>query len=38
VVQAESLYDARGRVSLELVDATPAEAERGMAMLKSLVG
>ncbi len=27
----------RGRVYLELADATPAEAERGMAMLKKLV-
>ena len=38
VVQTESFYDARGRVYLELADATPAEAERGMAMLKKLVG
>ena len=27
-----------GRVYLELADATPAEAERGMAMLKKVVG
>jgi hypothetical protein len=37
-VQTESFYDARGRVYLELADATPAEAERGMALLKKLVG
>ena len=37
IVQTESFYDARGRVYLELADATPAEAERGMAMLKKLV-
>ena len=28
IVQTESFYDARGRVYLELADATPAEAER----------
>jgi hypothetical protein len=38
IVQTESFYDARGRVYLELADATPAEAERGMALLKTLVG
>lgn len=38
IVQTESFYDARGRVYLSLADATPAEAERGMAMLKKLVG
>jgi hypothetical protein len=38
IVQTESFYDARGRVYLELADATPAEAERGMAMLKKLAG
>ena len=38
IVQTESFYAARGRVYLELADATPAEAERGMAMLKTLVG
>ena len=38
IVQAETFYDSRGRVYLELADATPAEAERGMAMLKKLVG
>lgn len=38
IVQTESFYDARGRVYLELADATPAEAERGMALLKKLVG
>jgi hypothetical protein len=38
LVQTESFNDARGRVYLELVDATPAEVERGMAILKTLVG
>ena len=38
VVQTESFYDARGRVYVELADATPAEAERGMAVFKKLVG
>ncbi len=38
LVQTESFYDARGRVYLELADATPAEVERGMAMLTTLVG
>ncbi len=38
IVQTESFYDARGRVYLELADATPAEAERGMALLRKLVG
>ncbi len=38
IVQTESFYDARGRVYLELADATPAEVERGMAMLRKLVG
>ena len=38
VVQTESFYDARGRVYLELADATPAVAERGLAMLRKLVG
>jgi hypothetical protein len=38
IVQTESFYDARGRVYLELADATPAETERGMALLKKLVG
>ena len=37
-VPTETFYDARGRVYLELADATPAEAERGMALLKTLVG
>jgi hypothetical protein len=37
IVQTESFYDARGRVYLELADATPAEAARGMAMLRKLV-
>ncbi len=31
-------YNARGRVYLELADATPAGAERGMAMLTKLAG
>jgi hypothetical protein len=38
IVQTESFYDARGRVYLELADATPAEAELGTAILKKLVG
>ncbi len=38
VVQTESFYDARGRVYLELADATPAEADRGLAVLRKLVG
>ena len=38
IVQTESFYDAPGRVYLELADAMPAEAERGMAMLRKLVG
>lgn len=38
IVQTESFYDARGRAYLDLADATPAEAERGMAMLQKLVG
>jgi len=38
IVQTESFYASRGRVYLELGDATPAEAERGMVMLKTLVG
>lgn len=38
IVQTESFYDARGHVYLELADATPAETERGMALLKKLVG
>jgi hypothetical protein len=38
IVQTESLHDGRGRVYLELADGTPAEAERGMAILKKLVG
>ena len=37
-VNIEEYCDASGRVYLELADATPAEAERGMALLKSLVG
>jgi hypothetical protein len=36
IAQTESFYDARGRVYLELADATPAEAERGMAVLTTL--
>jgi hypothetical protein len=31
-------FNESGRVYLELADATPAEAARGMAMLKTLVG
>lgn len=37
VVQTETFYDERGRVYLELVSSTPAEAARGMALLKMLV-
>ena len=37
IVQTESFYDARGRVYLELADATPAEPERGLALLNKLV-
>jgi hypothetical protein len=36
-VNTEDFNDG-GRVYLELADATPAEAERGMALLKKLVG
>ena len=36
MVQTESFYDAR--VYLELADATPAEAARGMAFLTKLAG
>ncbi|MCK6574189.1 hypothetical protein L6V77_24175 [Myxococcota bacterium] len=38
IVQTESFYDAPGRVYLELADAMPAEAERGMAILRKRVG
>jgi hypothetical protein len=38
IVQTESLHDGLGRVYLELANGTPAEAERGMAILKKLVG
>ena len=38
IVPTENFYDARGRVYLELADATPAEAGRGIAVLKKLVG
>ena len=31
-------YNESGRVYLELAEATPGEAERGMAMLKRVVG
>jgi hypothetical protein len=31
-------FNENGRVYLELADATPADAERGMALLNSLVG
>jgi hypothetical protein len=31
-------YNESGRVYLELANATPAEAARGMALLKNLVG
>lgn len=36
--QIEKLHDGLGRVYLELADGTPAEAGRGMAILKKLVG
>ncbi|AUX20620.1 uncharacterized protein SOCEGT47_010930 [Sorangium cellulosum] len=36
--QSEYTDDARGRVYLELADATPAETSRGMALLKKVVG
>jgi hypothetical protein len=41
VVQTENcstIHGASGRVYLELADATPAEAARGMALLAKLVG
>jgi len=37
-VNIEEYTDASGRVYLELANATPEEAERGMAMLTKLVG
>ena len=38
IVQTESLHDGRGRVYLELADGADDEADRGMAMLKKMVG
>jgi hypothetical protein len=38
LVNIEEYCDASGRVDLELVNATPAEATRGMALLKTLMG
>ncbi len=38
LVNIEEYSDASGRVYLELVNATPAEAARGMSLLKTLVG
>lgn len=38
IVPTENFYDARGRVSLELADATLAEAGRGMALITKLAG
>lgn len=38
IVHTETYYDDRGRVHLELAEATPAEAERAMALLTKLVG
>jgi hypothetical protein len=38
IVQTERFHDGRGRVYLELAEGTPAEAERGMATLRNLVG
>jgi hypothetical protein len=37
-VSAPRDFNESGRVYLELIDATPAEAARGMAMLATLVG
>ena len=37
LVNIKEYCDASGRVYLELSDATPAEAARGMALLKTLV-
>ncbi len=37
-VQTESFYDARGRVYLELSDTTSTEADRALALPKTLVG
>jgi hypothetical protein len=36
VVQTETTSDERGRLYLELADATPAEAEQAMAMLRRI--
>jgi len=36
LVQTETLANGRGRVYLELADATPAETERGLALLSAL--
>ena len=38
IVQIEKLHDGLGRVYLELADGTAYESERGMEMLKKLVG
>ena len=38
IVQTESLHDGRGRVYLELAEGSDDEVERGMSMLKKLVG
>lgn len=38
IVQIASFSNSHGRVYLELIDATPAEAERGMTTLKTLIG
>ena len=38
VVETGSIDRDSGRVYLELVDATPAEAQRGLAMLKQIAG
>ena len=38
IVQTEGDHDTRGRVYLDLSDATSAAAARGLALLKKLVG
>lgn len=37
-MKTRGLHDGLGRVYLELADGTDGEAERGMAMLRKLVG
>jgi hypothetical protein len=38
IVQTERFHDGRGRVYLELAEGTDAEAERGTATLRNLIG